>query len=294
MKKFIFVSILLSIAFAKINIVASTTDLADIAKTIGGERVKVSCISNGKQDHHYVEILPSYMLKVKRADVYLKVGLELDLWADQIIDGSRNSKLTIVNCAENIDPLEVPKSKINASMGDIHQMGNPHYWLDPLNGKIIAQNILNALLIIDPDGSENFNNNYNTFIESIDNALAKWNTEFALLKNKQMIFYHNSWPYFNQRFGLKAEQFIEPKPGIMPSPAHLKKLLQIIKSNNIKLIGMETYFSDKAPQFLSQKTDIKIIRLAQSVNALPETDNYLKMIHYNLESILNAFETKND
>ena len=155
----LFTFLISSLMFAKINIVASTTDLADIAKTIGGDRIKVISIANGKQDHHHIEVLPSYMLKVKRADIYLKVGLELDLWANQIIDGSRNRKLTIVNCAENILPLEVPTTKINASMGDIHRMGNPHYWLDPENGKIIAENITKALISVDPVGREFYENN---------------------------------------------------------------------------------------------------------------------------------------
>ena len=294
MKMYFIILFLTTLAFGKVNIVSSTTDLADIANTIGGDRVKVTSISNGKQDHHYVEILPSYMLKVKKADVYLKVGLELDMWANQIIDGSRNRNLTVVNCAENIDPLEIPTTKINASMGDIHKMGNPHYWLDPENGKIIANNILRSLISVDPDGREHYENNYRKFISIIDESLIKWTTEFSHLKNKKMIFYHNSWPYFNSRFGIEAVQFVEPKPGIMPSPAHLEKLLHIIKSNNIEIIGMETYFSDKAPQFLSEKTNIKIIRLAQSVGALPGTDTYLKMINYNLIAISNAFGAHND
>lgn len=294
MKKYFIILFLTTLVFGKVNIVSSTTDLADIAKTIGGNRVKVTSISNGKQDHHYVEILPSYMLKVKKADVYLKVGLELDMWANQIIDGSRNRNLIIVNCAENIEPLEIPTTKINASMGDIHKMGNPHYWLDPENGKIIAKNILKTLITVDPEGLDFYENNYRKFITIIDESLSKWSSEFSHLKNKKMIFYHNSWPYFNSRFGIEAVQFVEPKPGIMPSPAHLEKLLHIIKSNNIEIIGMETYFSDKAPQFLSEKTNIKIIRLAQSVGALPGTETYLEMINYNLIAISNAFGAHND
>jgi len=294
MKTIFIVLFFISTIFAKINIVSSTTDLADIAKTIGGNRVKVSSISNGKQDHHYVEILPSYMIKVKKADIYLKVGLELDIWANQIIDGSRNSNLIVINCAQNIQPLEIPTTKIDASMGDIHSMGNPHYWLDPNNGKIIAENISKALVTVDPEGHDFYENNYINFVNSINESLSKWLGVYAHLRNKKMVFYHNSWPYFNNRFGLEAIQFIEPKPGIMPSPAHLKKLLQIIKSNDIEIIGLETYFSDKAPQFLSTKTDIKIIRLAQSVNALPGTETYLKMIEYNLNIISNTFGVDND
>lgn len=294
MKKIIFTILITSSIFCKINVVASTTDLAAIAKTIGDNRIKVISIATGKQDHHHVEVLPSYMLKVKKADIYLKVGLELDLWANQIIDGSRNRKLKIVNCSENIKPLEVPTTKIDASMGDIHKMGNPHYWLDPENGKIIADNITKALISIDPAGREFYENNFDEFIKSINDSLAEWLQVFNNLQGKKLIYYHNSWPYFNGRFGLEAVQFIEPKPGIMPSPIHLDRLIRIIESDDIKLIGMETYFSDKAPKFLAIKTGIQIVHLAQSVGALPNTETYLKMIRYNLQTISKFFNNDND
>lgn len=289
MKKILLGLLLLSFSFAKINIVSSTTDLADIAKTIGGNRVNVISIASGNQDPHYVEVLPSYMLKVKKADIYLKVGLELDLWANQVIDGSRNRNLIIVNCAEGVAPMEVPANKIDASMGDIHRLGNPHYWLDPENGKVVADNILKALISVDPDGRELYENNYNTFINTVDESTEKWLTKFDSLKGKKMIFYHNSWPYFNNRFGIEAVQFVEPKPGIMPSPNHIEKLLYVINSDDIEVLGMESYFSNKAPDYLSGKTGIKIVHLAQSVNALPGTDGYLKMIEYNLRTISEAF-----
>lgn len=292
MKKVLFITLFTTLMFAKVNVVASTTDLADIAKSIGGDLISVTSISKGNQNHHYVEVLPSYMLKVKKADIYLKVGLELDLWANQIIDGSRNRKLTIVNCSKRIAPLEVPTSKVDASMGDIHKMGNPHYWLDPENGKLIAKHILGALSEIDPDNKNIYENNYQNFVTEIDTLLEEWLSEFESLQGKEMIFYHNSWPYFNERFGLKALQFIEPKPGIMPSPKHLEKLLGIIDHNDIELIGMETYFSDIAPKFLSEKTGIKIVKLAQSVNAVPQADSYFNLFQYNLDTIANAFGGK--
>ncbi len=294
MKKIIFTILITSIMFCKINVVASTTDLAGIAKTIGGNRVSVISIATGKQDHHYVEVLPSYMLKVKKADIYLKVGLELDLWANRIIDGSRNRKLKIVNCSENIQPLEVPTTKIDASMGDIHRMGNPHYWLDPENGKIIANNITKAFISFDPVGREFYENNFNKFIKNINDSLTEWLQVFNHLQGKKLIYYHNSWPYFNKRFGLEAVQFIEPKPGIMPSPVHLDRLIHIIESYDIKLIGMETYFSDKAPKFLADKTGIQIVHLAKSVGALPNTETYLKMIRYNLETLTKYFGENDD
>nr|MCS5659662.1 metal ABC transporter substrate-binding protein [Dehalococcoidia bacterium] len=131
-------AIALHILSAKVSVVTSTTDLADIASMIGGDRVKVVSIARGTQDPHFVEVLPSYMIKVKRADIFFKVGMELDQWAQQIIDGSRNRKLIIVDCSKDIPRLGIPEGKIDASMGDIHRYGNPHYWLDPENAKIIG------------------------------------------------------------------------------------------------------------------------------------------------------------
>ena len=140
-------------ATAKVKVVASTTDLASIAEFIGGENIDVESISIGTSDPHYVEVLPSYMMKVARADVYLKVGMDLDRWANQIIDGSRNGKLVVVDCSQQIEPLQRPTTKVDASMGDVHPQGNPHYWLDPNNGIVIAEMITNALAEVD---GENF------------------------------------------------------------------------------------------------------------------------------------------
>jgi ABC-type Zn uptake system ZnuABC Zn-binding protein ZnuA len=168
-------------------------------------------------------------------------------------------------------------------------MGNPHYWLDPENGKIIAKHILESLSEIDPDNKNIYEGNYQNFVDEIDALIEGWLGEYVSLQGKEMIFYHNSWPYFNERFGLEAVQFIEPKPGIMPSPKHLEKLLGIIEHNSIELIGMETYFSDVAPNFLSNKTGIKVVKLAQSVNAVPEVNSYFKLFEYNLNTIANAF-----
>jgi len=158
MKKAIILLILFSFLFGKVNVVTSTTDLADIVKQVGGDRVMVTSIARGNQDPHYVEILPSYMMKVRKADIYFMVGLELDLWAQYIIDGSRNRKLEVVDCSVEINKMEVPIGKVDASMGDLHRFGNPHYWLDPENGKLIARMITRALSAFDVKGQEDYNN----------------------------------------------------------------------------------------------------------------------------------------
>ena len=277
--------IFVSLIFGKVNIVSSTTDLADIAKTVGGDRVKVITISRGNQDPHFVEVLPSYMIKVKKADIYLKVGMELDLWSTQIIAGSRNKNIKIVDCSQKINALEVPTGKVDASLGDIHTKGNPHYWLDPENGKLIAETILDELVNFDPAGRDEYQLRFDRFIQEVDDKMARWVIQYENLNEMNILLYHNSWPYFSERFGLHVVEFIEPKPGIMPTPSHLDKLINIIHAQQIACIGVGPYYSMTAPNYLEEKTGIKVIRLAPSVGSNPEADTYLNMIHYNLESL---------
>ena len=280
--------VLVSFSWGKVNIVSSTTDLAAIAKEIGGEYVKVESIAKGTQDPHYVEVLPSYMLKVKRAQIYLKVGMELDLWADHIIGGSRNRDLVIVDCSENIEALEVPTGKVDASMGDIHSFGNPHYWLDPQNGILIAETITQALVRQDSKHSEYYMNNMDVFRKSVEKKMAIWKEEFAVLSGTKLLYYHNTWPYFNHRFGLIPREFVEPKPGIMPTPNHVDHLVKLIDEEGIRVLAMEPYFSDTAPNYLAKKTGISVLKMAPSVGGQPGTDTYLEMIEYNLKILLRA------
>ena len=286
---FLTVCLMFSTAWAKVSVVTSTTDLADITETIGGNRVKVVSIARGTQDPHYVEVLPSYMIKVKRADIYLKVGMELDRWAQQIIDGSRNRKLIIVDCSKNIPRLGIPTGKIDASMGDIHRYGNPHYWLDPENATIIGETIVEALSQADPGGESVYRENLRQFSQEIDDKLQSWKEDYSDLYGQKVIFYHNTWPYFTNRFGLDVVQFVEPKPGIMPTPSHMERLISIIMEDNIKVVAMEPYFSDKVPNFLSDKTGVTVVRMAQSVGAQLPAKSYVEMINYNLEILRSVF-----
>ncbi len=287
MKNFWIILVMISSVFGgKIKVVTSTTDLADIVSQIGGDRVTVSSIARGNQDPHYVEVLPSYMIKVKRAHIYFMVGMELDLWAEQIIDGSRNRHLIIVDCSKDIEPMEVPTGDVDASMGDIHRFGNPHYWLDPLNGKIIAKTIKDALITQDPKSSVEYEQRYQTFIESIDNLLVGLKKQSEELHGKKVIFYHNSWPYFTRQFGLKTMAFVEPKPGITPSPGHLEKLIRTIESEDVLLMGIESYFSENAVEFLEEKTGVPYVKLSQSVGALSEADSYQNLFRVNLNALM--------
>jgi ABC-type Zn uptake system ZnuABC Zn-binding protein ZnuA len=163
-----------SLSQAKVRIVASTTDLASIAEMIGGDNVKVESICRGPADPHFVQLLPSYMIKVGRADIYLQVGMDLDYWANQIIDGSQNAKLVIVDCSQNIDPMEVPRTRVDASMGDVHIQGNPHYWLAPNNGIPIAQVITEALQQVDPKNASAYAAGLESFQSALQAKMEEW------------------------------------------------------------------------------------------------------------------------
>ena len=294
MRRLIIIISIISFLFGKVRIVSSTTDIADIVKIIGGDHVAVTSIARGNQDPHYVEILPSYMLKVRKADIYFMVGMELDLWAQQIIDGSRNRKVMVVDCSVEINKMEVPTGQIDASMGDIHRFGNPHYWLDPVNGKLIARMVAEKLINHDSKNAEQYQSNLTQFENDLNSAISIWTKRFSDLRNKNIIFYHNSWPYFSKRFGLITVGFLEPKPGITPSPSQLNQVINQIKENEIEVLASESYFSDRAPKFIASKTKVKIVKLAQSVGAIEGADSYINLFETNLLILAKAYGVSYD
>jgi zinc/manganese transport system substrate-binding protein len=273
---------------AKINVVTSTSDLKSIAEYIGGDRVSVTSIASGKSNPHFVEVLPSYMVTVSRADIYFKVGLELDFWAAPIIDGSRNGKLVIVDCSQGVEPMEKPTAKVDASMGDVHPQGNPHYWLDPANGLIIAKNISKGLSQVDPAGTSVYEGNLSRFESELKTKMEVWKKEAEPLSGMEIITYHNSWPYFCRVFGLKVAGFIEPKPGIEPTPRHTAELIELVKSRGVKIIGKEPYFSDRTPKAISRATGAEVIDLPPSVGGILEIKDYFGLFDYLLNALLQA------
>ena len=294
MRRLIIIISIISFLFGKVRIVSSTTDIADIVKIIGGDHVTVTSIARGNQDPHYVEILPSYMVKVRKADIYFMVGMELDLWAQQIIDGSRNRKVMVVDCSVEINKMEVPTGQIDASMGDIHRFGNPHYWLDPENGKLIARMVAEKLINHDSKNAEQYQSNLTQFENDLNSAISMWTKRFSDLREKNIIFYHNSWPYFSKRFGLITVGFLEPKPGITPSPSQLNQVINQIKENEIEVIASESYFSDRAPKFIESKTNVRTVKLAQSVGAIEGADSYINLFETNLLILAKAYGVSYD
>ena len=264
-------------ASAKINVVASTTDLASIASAIGGDAVDVASINRGAADPHFVEVLPSYMVRVKKAQVYLMVGLDLDRWAQPIIDGSRNNKLIIVDCSKGIPPVEVATGKVDASMGDVHPRGNPHYWLDPDNGKIIAATIEDALTRADPAHADVYRSGRERFDATIEQKKQEWKTAAAALAGLKIVTFHNSWPYFCRCFGIEVVGFVEPLPGIEPTPSHTAALIETMKADHVHIIGVEPYFSKRTPDTIARATAGKVVDLPPSVGGAPGATDYFTL-----------------
>ncbi len=278
----------INVAAAKLKVVASTSDLAYFAEIIGGDKIEVSRIASPKADIHFIEVRPSYMVTVKNADIVLKVGLELDTWMDRIIDGSRNGDLRIVDCSKYIKPLEVPSFKADARYGDLHRYGNPHYWLSPDNLPAIFQAIEVGLAGSDPGNAEYYSANSLKFLSALKQSIDSIMPRLSVLAGKAVIYYHNSWPYFNKFVGLTAAGFIEPYPGVPPSPSHMAALVKLVKEKNIRLIVMEPYFDKRVPEKIASETGARVVVLYPSVGGRRAGETYSEWLSGNIDALLEA------
>lgn len=292
-KKFIAIILLLISAqsFAgTIKVVTTLTDLKSIAELIGGDKVSVTSIATGYQNPHFVDPKPSYIMNLSRANLFVTVGLDLETgWSPQLLTSSRNPKIQkgaagYVDASENIPLLQVPSSA-NRGEGDIHIYGNPHYWLDPLNGKIIARNIANGLERVDPANKSYYEANLKAFNDKIDAKMKEWAAKMAPFKGSPIIAYHNEWVYFETRFGLHIVDFMEPKPGIPPTPSQLVKVIDEVKSNKIKVIISSPYFTTSSSDVVAKQTGVKVLTLATSVSAFDSIKNYFDLFDYDIAQL---------
>jgi ABC-type Zn uptake system ZnuABC Zn-binding protein ZnuA len=273
-----------------IKVVTTTTDTKSITELIGGNKVSVSSIATGYQNPHFVDPKPSYIISLTKADMFVTVGLDLETgWSPQLLSSSRNNKIQkgaagYVDASAGVNLLQVPSSA-NRAEGDIHIFGNPHYWLDPLNGKIIARNIANGLERVDPSNKAFYEANLQAFNVKIDAKLKEWQGKMAPYRGAKIIAYHNEWVYFETRFGLQIVDFMEPKPGIPPSPSQLVKVIKEIKANNIKVIISSPYFSTSSSDVVSKQTGVKELTLATSVGGFDAIKNYFDLFDYNINQL---------
>jgi ABC-type Zn uptake system ZnuABC Zn-binding protein ZnuA len=291
---FITACCILQFAHARtIKVVTTLTDLKSITELIGGDKVSVTSIATGYQNPHFVDPKPSYIISLSNADMFVTIGLDLEAgWSPQLLTSSRNTKIQkgdagYVDASEGIALFQVPTAA-NRAEGDIHIFGNPHYWLDPLNGKIIARNIANGLERVDPSNKATYEANLETFNKNIDAKMKDWQAKMAPLKGTKIIAYHNEWVYFEKRFGLEIVDFMEPKPGIPPTPSQLVKVINEIKSNNIKIIITSPYFSTSSSDVVAKQTGVKVLTLATSTGAFSSVNNYFDVFDYDINQITAA------
>jgi len=279
----------------QINVVTTTEDLKSITESIGKEKVKVYSLGRGTQNYHFLSAKPSYMMKAKKADLFIRIGLELEIgYESLILEGSRNRNIQLgraghLDASQGIDALEV-LGKVDRSMGDVHPHGNPHYWLDPLNAKIIASNIKVRLAELSPGDEPYFQENLSRFHEQIDKKMEEWKGKLAPYRGEKIATYHRSWIYLAKRFGLEAVCELEPKPGVPPSPGHLKHVIDVVRKNNIKIILNENFYSPKAAKFVAGETGAQVVILPVSVGGDKEANDYLTLIDTIIKRIIQGFE----
>jgi len=282
-------------AAGKLNVVAATQDLASIAEEVGGDRVTVDSIAKGYQDPHFVEPKPSFLLKLQKADLLLTVGLQLEIgWLPPLITQSGNSKIQARNAgyldmSQFSQILEVPTTQVTRAMGDVHPLGNPHYWLDPENGRKMAKALENKFSEFRPADKAYFAQREADFDKRLTEAEKRWDAAMAPFKGRKVITYHRSLPNFCERFGLQVVDYVEPKPGIPPTPSHTLDLINTMKRENIKLILVEPYFDLRTPNSIAQAVGGSVAVMMPSVGGVKEITDYFKLFDYDINLLMTTF-----
>ncbi len=282
-------------AAKKLNIVTSTTDMAALAQEVGGDKISVDSIAKGYQDPHFVEAKPSFLLKLRNADLLISVGLQLEIgWLPPLITQSGNPRIQpgangYMEAAQFAEILDIPTGPVSRAMGDVHPLGNPHFWLDPDNGRRIAKGIANKLAEMDPGDRAYFQQRLADFENRLGQAEKRWEAAMAPYHGRKIVTYHNSWPNFAKHFGLDVVGYVEPRPGIPPTPGHTLELIQMMKRENVKVLIMEPYFDSKTPNSIGAATGAKVLVLTPSVGGEKDITDYFKLFDYDIGLLTQAF-----
>ncbi len=278
-------------ARAELSVVTSLEDLAALAEAVGGDRVEAFALARGYQDPHVVDPKPSFVLKLSRADLLISAGLDLEIgYLPPLIDQSRNAKIRpgaagYLDASQGCEILQIPTQQVTRAMGDVHPFGNPHYWTDPENGRIIARSIAAKLTELDPAGREAYAANLAAFEARLTAKEAEWAAKLAPWAGLDVVAFHNSWPNFAQRFGLDVRGFIEPKPGIPPTPSHTLEIINLMQAERIPLILVEPYFDTRTPDAIARQTGAEVLTFYPSVGGTPEIDDYFALFDANIDAL---------
>src|ERR1700687_2165247 len=283
-------------ADSKLQVMTATTDLASLAQEIGGDKISVESIARGYQDPHFVDPKPSFLLKLSRAQLLVVVGLELEIgWLPPLITQSSNSRIQVggpgyLDASRFARILELPTGQVTRAEGDVHPLGNPHYWLDPDNGLRIAKGIQNKLSEMRPSDSNYFAERYESFEKRLKESDEKWQAQMKPYTGRKVVSYHRSWPNFAEHFHLNVVGYVEPRPGIPPSPQHTVELIHLMKRENVKVIVVEPYFDLKTPNAVARETGAQVLVLPPSVGGEKEITDYFKLFDYDISKLKQAFD----
>jgi ABC-type Zn uptake system ZnuABC Zn-binding protein ZnuA len=281
-------------AAAQLRVVTTTTDLASLTREVGGDKVQVDALARGYQDPHFVEAKPSFILLMNRADLLVVVGREMEIgWLPPLITNSRNPKIQpgaagYLDASLNVRILEIPTGQITRAMGDVHPSGNPHYWLDPDNGRRIAQAVRDKLSELSPNDRAYFAQRYADFDRRLTDGQKRWDVAMAPYKGTKIVTYHRSWPNFADRFGLNVIGYVEPKPGIPASTSHIIDLIAEMKRQQIKIILVEPYFDRKTPDSIARETGAVVLEMPPSVGGVPDATDYIRLFDYDVNLLVAA------
>jgi zinc/manganese transport system substrate-binding protein len=280
----------------KIRIMTATTDLASLAQEIGGDRADVESVARGYQDPHFVDPKPSFLLKLSKAELLIVVGLELEIgWLPPLITQSSNPRIQVgapgyLDASRFAKILEIPTGQVTRAEGDVHPLGNPHYWLDPDNGLRIAKGIQNKLSEMRPNDAAYFAQRYDSFEQRLKQAEQQWLAQMKPYAGRKVVTYHRSWPNFAEHFGLDVVGYVEPRPGIPPSPQHTVELIGQMKRDGVKVIMVEPYFDLKTPNAIARDTGAVVVVLMPSVGGEKEITDYFKLFDYDIAKLKKAFD----
>ncbi len=280
----------------KLTVVTATTDMGALAQEVGGDRISVESIAKGYQDPHFVEAKPSFLLKLRQADLLIVVGLQLEIgWLPPLITQSGNARVQVgangyLDASQFAEILDIPTGTVTRAMGDVHPLGNPHYWLDPDNGRRIAKGIAAKLGDLDPADTGYFQERFQDFDKRLSVAEQKWEAEMKSFRGRKVVTYHNSFPNFAKHFGLNVIGYVEPRPGIPPTPSHTIELIGLMKRENCKVILVEPYFDLKTPDSIARETGGKVVQYLPSIGGEKDVTDYFKLFDYDIALLMQAFQ----
>ena len=283
-------------AASKLTVMTATQDLASLAREVGGDLVNADSIAMGYQDPHFVEPKPSFLLKLQKADLLVVVGLQLEIgWLPPLITQSRNARIQVgalgyLDMSQYCQILEIPTGQVTRAMGDVHPLGNPHYWLDPENGRRIAKELAAKFSEMQPANAAAFAQRFADFDKRLSIAEKGWEARMAPYRGRKVVTYHRSWPNFCERFGLEVVDYVEPKPGIPPTPVHTLEVINTMKREGIKLILVEPYFDLRAPNKIAQDVGGQVAVLLPSVGGVKQVTDYFQLFDYDINLLVSLFE----